>query len=411
ADLNGHNPVWGYASEDTRGRDIQDYVLANDLYILYTSDAPPTYVRRESKGWLDLSLFSVTIAQFTQTWDVLDILTLSDHNYITTTISASTTSTSYRRYKTLHGYHNKLLRLMAPRIPQLTSKINSIKNHQHLNIVSTELQQIILKACDNTYKIKKTYYLPDPNWWTQGLETEKSDSELCEDVLKEPTQHKELGVSWWRASIPIPACHSGKKPANRLANINCRKLPRKYVPPANIPGKLHNNTNLNPDDPPFRKKEVTYVIKNILTGKAQGVDGIDNLIIKILHNKYPFLTSFFNKCLDVGSFPDPFKLGNIVFFLKKGKDSTLPSSYPTISLLQAIRKVLEPSLTQLLSFHFEKAGHHSNRQFGFREGHSVDTALESLLSKIKEARSSANHSIVLSIDIKGLLITYITTQS
>ncbi|GBM44380.1 hypothetical protein AVEN_147389-1 [Araneus ventricosus] len=37
----------------------------------------------------------------------------------------------------------------------------------------------------------------------------------------------------------------------------------------------------------------------------------------------------------------------------------------------------------------------------FREGRSVDTALESLLSKIKEARTSEKHGIVLSIDIKG----------
>ncbi|GBM07978.1 Putative protein in type-1 retrotransposable element R1DM [Araneus ventricosus] len=442
ADLDGHNPVWGYAIEDTRGREVLDYVLANDLFKLNTPDAPPTYVRRDTKGWPDLSLCSGLIAHSSPTWGVLETPTLSDHFYIVTTFNAPSTSTSCRRYKTLHGNHQKFLRLIAPQINQLIIQINNIENQQQLNEVTRELQNTIIKACDGTYKIKKTYYLPNPNWWTQELEMEKkrlralrrrvqrarSEERIkcyiveSKEKAKYKKKIKRTRTQGWRnfcegASNPYGkhykaafrravfpsqlAILENNQPTGSLTSIAERFLDEMFPHPSS-PANDATTQSQNPDDPPFTKKEVTYVIKNIPAGKAPGIDGIDNLIIKILHSKYPYLlTSFFNKCLDIGVFPDLYKLGNIVFFLKQGKEPTHPSSYRPISLLPAIGKVLERLLTQRLTYHLEKTGHLSNKQFGFREGKSVDTALESLLSRIKEARATAKHSIVLSIDIKG----------
>ncbi|GBM83753.1 hypothetical protein AVEN_189714-1 [Araneus ventricosus] len=141
--------------------------------------------------------------------------------------------------------------------------------------------------------------------------------------------------------------------------------------------QFSNNTK---DDPPFSGPEVSYVIKNIPSGKAPGLDGIDYLVIKILHGKHPFLLSnFFNKCLNIGH--SPFKTGNIVFFLKQGKDPTLPSSFRPISLLPSLGKVLERLLTRSLTFQLEKENYISQNQHGFRAGRSVDTALKNLLGK------------------------------
>ncbi|GBN32199.1 hypothetical protein AVEN_113854-1 [Araneus ventricosus] len=47
----------------------------------------------------------------------------------------------------------------------------------------------------------------------------------------------------------------------------------------------------------------------------------------------------------------------------------------------------------------------NDRQHGFREGKSVDTAINELLRKIKTARRDGKHVLVLSIDIKGELTT------
>ncbi|GBL84682.1 hypothetical protein AVEN_191134-1 [Araneus ventricosus] len=43
ADLNGHNTLWDYRSNDNRGNDILDFILANNLNIINKPDAPPTY--------------------------------------------------------------------------------------------------------------------------------------------------------------------------------------------------------------------------------------------------------------------------------------------------------------------------------------------------------------------------------
>ncbi|GBM76039.1 hypothetical protein AVEN_53912-1 [Araneus ventricosus] len=69
---------------------------------------------------------------------------------------------------------------------------------------------------------------------------------------------------------------------------------------------LRTNT---PDDAPFAKKEIAIVIKNLHKGKAPGPDGIDNIIIQQINKRFPILfMELFNKCLDLGTFPDPLKL-------------------------------------------------------------------------------------------------------
>ncbi|GBN92385.1 hypothetical protein AVEN_26102-1 [Araneus ventricosus] len=64
-------------------------------------------------------------------------------------------------------------------------------------------------------------------------------------------------------------------------------------------------------------------------------------------------------------------------------------------------KVLEKLLLQRLNYKLEKDNSLHPLQFGFRQGKSVDLALNSLLSKIKEAKQKKLHTLLLSIDIKG----------
>ncbi|GBL99496.1 hypothetical protein AVEN_68782-1 [Araneus ventricosus] len=55
ADLNGHNTLWGYRSNDNRGKDILDFILANNLNIINKPDALTTFQRNNSVGWPDLT--------------------------------------------------------------------------------------------------------------------------------------------------------------------------------------------------------------------------------------------------------------------------------------------------------------------------------------------------------------------
>ncbi|GBM64483.1 hypothetical protein AVEN_194241-1 [Araneus ventricosus] len=58
-------------------------------------------------------------------------------------------------------------------------------------------------------------------------------------------------------------------------------------------------------------------------------------------------------------------------------------------------------MTQRLTYHLESTKSLNDRQHGFREVKSVDTAINELLRNIKTARRDGKHVFVLSIDIKG----------
>ncbi|GBO27891.1 hypothetical protein AVEN_54020-1 [Araneus ventricosus] len=61
ADLNGHNTLWGYRSNDNPGKDVLDFILANNLNIINKPDALPTFQRNSSVGWPDLTLCSQSL--------------------------------------------------------------------------------------------------------------------------------------------------------------------------------------------------------------------------------------------------------------------------------------------------------------------------------------------------------------
>ncbi|GBO01272.1 hypothetical protein AVEN_22288-1 [Araneus ventricosus] len=99
----------------------------------------------------------------------------------------------------------------------------------------------------------------------------------------------------------------------------------------------------------------------------------------------------FNKCLHLGTFPDPLKLGNIILFKKEGKPEDEASSYRPISPLPTIGKVLEKLLTQRLNYHLERLNKISDNQYGFREGRSTELAIHHLIQKINEGKKKNPH--------------------
>ncbi|GBN05289.1 Putative protein in type-1 retrotransposable element R1DM [Araneus ventricosus] len=172
-----------------------------------------------------------------------------------------------------------------------------------------------------------------------------------------------------------------------------------FLSPA-IPTNYNLTTSTQPPDPPFCPHEISAVIEHLPSGP--GIYGIDNLLIKIIHKRFNnIFPTLFNRCLHLSCFPYSLKIVNIILFQKGGKDQRLASSYRPISLLPKIGKVLEKLMTQRLTYHLESTNSLNDRQHGFREGKSVDTAIHELLSKIQTARRDGKHVLVLSIDIKG----------
>ncbi|GBO25543.1 hypothetical protein AVEN_164268-1 [Araneus ventricosus] len=105
---------------------------------------------------------------------------------------------------------------------------------------------------------------------------------------------------------------------------------------------IDSTASSQPNDSPFSRTELLKVIRELNKTKAPGYDGLDNIILQQIHSAGPeLLLEMFNKSLSLDLFPMSFKTGVILLFYKEGED-----------------------------------------QFGFKEGVSIDHALDSLLTTI-----------------------------
>ncbi|XP_035221801.1 uncharacterized protein LOC118194720 [Stegodyphus dumicola] len=99
-DLNAHHVNWGYQDITPKGQALEDYLTANDLHLVNTSGAPPTFDNTYyCKGWPDVTLATGTALSQVQDWKVSDELSCSDHRYITFTINCDTNICILKRFK------------------------------------------------------------------------------------------------------------------------------------------------------------------------------------------------------------------------------------------------------------------------------------------------------------------------
>ncbi|GBN71845.1 hypothetical protein AVEN_67850-1 [Araneus ventricosus] len=193
ADLNGHN----YSDVNSRGTAIEEFILANNLFINNSSDAPPTFTSNSSKGWPDLSLCTQQMIGEIANWEVLEEPSLSDHHYIEITIDSSVKNCTFTRYKTRHGNHNIFLTNLKLYVNSLLRAFRNSQNEKDINEATNLLQNCVIEACNKSYRTKNQNLSPTPNWYTQDLEIEKT-TEGAEKTCTKGTPRSE------KCPIPIP---------------------------------------------------------------------------------------------------------------------------------------------------------------------------------------------------------------
>ncbi|GBO42077.1 hypothetical protein AVEN_124525-1 [Araneus ventricosus] len=283
ADLNGHHNLWGYKNKNTRGETILDFILANSLFLINKSGAPPTFHTPRAEGWPDLTLCTQELINTVDSWDVTK------------------------------GKPNE------------------------------RLQRKLI------YKKERSKYIS-----TIRRDKVSGWKNFCTKASN--TYGKQYKAAFRKSITPsqLVALENEDPKGGQLAAAN-NILRQLYPdPPANnTPTTLQPATD---NDPPFTESEVSDIIRHLPKGKAPGYDGIDNIVVQQINKKFPsLLLSLFNRCLTLGLYPDPFKIGNIVLFLKPGKIYNEVSSYRPIALLPSIAKVLEKLMTRRLVYHLERS--------------------------------------------------------
>ena len=153
---------------------------------------------------------------------------------------------------------------------------------------------------------------------------------------------------------------------------------------------------INQTDP----QEIEDIIKNFDSSKGVGPNSIPPKILKqISHLISTPLSIIFNKSFRTGIFPGLLKISKINPIHKKDS-KLLISNYRPISLLSNINKIIEKLMFKRLYDFLEKYKCIYDLQFGFRENHSTNHAIISIIQKIQDAIKNNNFAIGVFIDLQ-----------
>ena len=151
---------------------------------------------------------------------------------------------------------------------------------------------------------------------------------------------------------------------------------------------------------PTNPTEIQYIIKDLNAKKGTGPNSIPSFILRIIAPIISVpISNLCNRSLETGVYPDLLKIARVIPIHKK--DSKLDvSNYRPISLLSNINKIFEKIMCLRIRNHFEKSNLLYDLQFGFREKHSTNHAVISMVQKIQEQIQGNKFAIGVFIDLQ-----------
>ena len=181
----------------------------------------------------------------------------------------------------------------------------------------------------------------------------------------------------------------GKKLTEQIPH--CNTNPLHY-----LDGNFVNSFFLTPVQP----NDVNNCIFHLKATSAPGHDQFSPLIIK--ENKdcivHP-LTYVINLSLRQGYIPPDWKRGHVTPIFKAGERDNM-SNYRPISVLPVFSKILERIVYDKVFSYLNDLDVLSNKQFGFRRGHSTEMPLAIALNQITLALDQRQHSIGIFLDLQ-----------
>ena len=151
---------------------------------------------------------------------------------------------------------------------------------------------------------------------------------------------------------------------------------------------------------PIHPKEVEQIINDFDTSKSVGPNSLPPKILKLIG---PLISKpiadICNKSFKTGKYPDLLKISKINPLHKKDSKLSI-SNYRPISLLSNLNKIIEKIMFSRLYTFLQQGKCIYDLQFGFRENHSTNHAIISIVQKIQEAIKDKNIAIGIFIDLQ-----------
>ena len=149
-------------------------------------------------------------------------------------------------------------------------------------------------------------------------------------------------------------------------------------------------------------EEFDRLIAKLKTGKAAGIDGVANDLLKMIREVIrPYLHRLFQACISLGHVPTQFREARTVVLRKPDKSpSTAPSSWRPIALLSTIGKLLEAVIANRLRQLNAENNILPANQYG-APGKCTTQALRALLRPVYDAWCQGLCATLLGLDIRG----------
>ena len=262
---------------------------------------------------------------------------------------------------------------------------------KYINYRNT-LQQLLRRTKENYYRQKCIEFKHNTTklWkMINRIISKENDKTNCIEYLKiENINHYDSKVI---------AEEFGKYFSNVGKNL-AKNIPKSQCSVENYLKKIPANTKslfMTPTTP----QEIQEIISGLANKSSSGYDNITNTLLKQLQFSLSEpLTIIFNKSLESGEFPHEMKKADVIP-LYKAKEKYLVMNYRPISLLLTISKVLEKIVYKRTYGFLNDTNQLYQSQYGFRSGHSCESAICELVGTIAKNQEEGLHTIGLFIDL------------
>lgn len=458
-DSNARSTQWFDNKINNRGLLMSDFVMENKLMIINNNRKTPTFQSHQGKSFIDLTIINENMSEYLNNWNILEIDSQSDHNYITFNLHATIPETKYfltKKFNTSNADWEGFENLITPIIDELKQTLILIDDKESLNQLIIEFNSKLQFCCQKVLKkIKFNNKRKSNKWWTPELTLQRNNVckmrrkyQRCQTYnrnrlkllyqnldkeykkLIDETKNKSWNAFLKESSAENPWGLAFKIAKDKLFTpkmseildkdghpiIDEEKIADKFFDAffpkddMNEDNSFHTSLRLNSllescgtDDSPFSEEEVSFIVNKQNAKQSPGIDGITADIIQKVHEiDKTFLKLLYNKCLMLSCFPYPWKQSVVKVIPKPAKtDYRDPNAYRPISLIPVFGKILEKLLIDRINYFLHINEALNKNQYGFTPQVSTEDALLSLTRFIQNGFDKKGFVIVLSLDING----------
>ena len=316
-------------------------------------------------------------------------------------IPSLTNSTRTKNLKKIYNQrHNLYKHNLTPDKIQILNTIqrhiNSSKSKDLCDFWSNKMDE--LKELHNTNDPRKFYkniknLMGKPNYNMGSYLLHNG-----QQIHDEQDQANLFGDTW--ASIMTPNTPVNKDAIHRhIQDINnWNILNREQINPIDTIDLNHLNKN-HILTKPITLTETSIFLKKIKS-KAMGPTKISREILEHTPIKTGIhITRLYNATLATGHFPQALKTAHLFLIPKPNKNTTDPSSYRPIALIDILAKILEKIISHRLRNHLENTQQLNPNQYGFRPNRSTEQIIYTSLYFLDTYHNIRRFTASASLDV------------